>query len=299
MPRDVSGLMDYFADFNTRRKTRIEYERLKSEILKKPNDYDNTIFKMIDEVIIGQEDSSFRRTIEPGNVLYRARIIKPKDYPNPKTKNGVSVAFKNGKGETTGFNEMNSIESPLGISGEGRNNTKGMSYLYVAEDIETACAEMKSSTRELISLASFKVISPLSIIDFTQDVVFEKTHKGNDLSIGTLFSLLMSEFSVPKTSEDYLITQVISDYLRKTGIDGIAYRSFKTDKANYTIFNSHKNKIRFVGSKIILHYATTEVFWDFNEQSSLKAESDCPSEYDETVANNILVELERSFSKEI
>ncbi len=53
-------------------------------------------------------------------------------------------------------------------------------------------------------------------------------------------SQLMLRFTQPVRGENaYRATQIIADYLRKTGIDGIKYKSFLTPEgANYTIFNS-------------------------------------------------------------
>ena len=40
--------------------------------------------------------------------------------------------------------------------------------------------------------------------------------------------------------EKYKTTQMLTDYLRKTGIDGISYRSYFDRKGiNYTFFNSY------------------------------------------------------------
>lgn len=64
----------------------------------------------------------------------------------------------------------------------------------------------------------------------------------------------------------YRVTQIVSDYLRKTGIDGIAYNSFLSPGGiNYTIFNCHPSKIKFCESKVLIHRYANHSFWDFNE----------------------------------
>lgn len=61
----------------------------------------------------------------------------------------------NGQLVTIGFDEKNSIECPIGVSIDGRNNISGVSYLYVAEDEVTACEEIKTTLWVIISLAEF------------------------------------------------------------------------------------------------------------------------------------------------
>lgn len=294
---ETEGFESYAEYFNKRLNTRIKYERLKEEILEKPNDYGNELFRIIDNIIIEPESNGFKKSINPGTLLFRARVVKPKDYPKQDRNNGISISTREGKNETKGFDEMNSIESPLRIPGEGRNNTKGMSYLYVAEDELTACTEIKSSPRELISLATFEVVSPIDIIDLSDDVNIKTNSYSNELHMGCLFGMLMSEFTVPKENDDYYMTQILSDYFRKTGIDGIGYRSFRTDKTNYTIFNSHKSKIRFLSSRLVLHYSSIDVFWDFNEDSNIIAKNSYQHDYDKKIANKILINLGKTFSE--
>ena len=72
----------------------------------------------------------------------------------------------------------------------------------------------------------------------------------------------MSHYSEPvKDNRSYRATQIVSDYLRKTGIDGVAYRSsLSPEGVNYTIFNSHPSNIKYVGSKILIHKQANHSF---------------------------------------
>lgn len=140
--------------------------------------------------------------------------------------------------------------------------------MYLASNPETACMEVKSQFGDLISLATFELIKPLHIIDFASDKQFTRSEtEFHGVGLGVFFSQLMLRYTEPVRDENaYKATQIISDYLRKTGIDGIAYRSFLAlDGVNYTIFNSHPQKIRFCGSKVLLHKQANHSFWDFNE----------------------------------
>lgn len=221
------------------------------------------ILNIIDDIVLGKEKEQFEKELKQGTKYYRARIINPKDDGNSKTGLGKTI-----DGKFKGYNDMNSREPLLGIGGEGRNNISGVSYLYMASNPETACMEVKSQFADLISLATFELREPLKIIDFSDDKTFQREDsKVFGLGLGALFTQLMFRYTEPvKGGNGYRATQVISDHLRKTGIDGIAYRSFLTPGGiNYTIFNSHPQKIHFCESKVLIHKQANHSFWDFNE----------------------------------
>lgn len=258
-----------------------------------PISYDNELFCLIDDIIFDSA-SPFNSTLCKDTTLYRAREIDVDDYED--ANKGLSVSVSNNQYTTSGYNMANSVEAPLGIPFEGRNNLSGVSYLHVAEDQVTACTEIKSSLRSLISLAEFIVCKDLKIIDFSKDVAFNRElSKKYDISLGAFFGSLMFSFCKPDP-KIYQFTQIVSDYLRKSGIDGIAYKSFYTCKTNYTIFNSHKSNIKFQNSRIISHHFTNEIFWDFNNADTLKScnESDC--NYNEEKANKILKDMKNTFN---
>lgn len=255
--------------------------------------YSNEIINKIDSIVFGTCKDEFHKVIPNNKSLYRARVIDVNDERNTELGFGFD-------GQTyRGYNEKNSRECPLLVGGNGRNNIPGQSYLYVAEDEKTACAEVKSGLRSLISLAEFKTKRALQIIDFSQDITFdEEWRKKYEMSLGTFFTNLMMSYSVPVASErEYKITQIISDHIRKSGIDGIAYKSFYTGKTNYTIFNCHPMNIEFVGSRLLAHQYMISSFWDFTKKVAIKSYED-DIEYNEEIAQEILRELGYASIKE-
>lgn len=225
------------------------------------------IFTIIDDIVLGKEKEQFIKELEEGEKYYRARIINAED--DGKLEKGIGIT-KDGK--FLGFNDVNSREPLIGISGEGRNNISGASYLYLASNPETACMEIKSQFADLISLAEFELTETMKVVNFADEKTFQRSDtKFYDVSLGTLFSMLMLRYTQPVRKEaEYRITQVISDYLRKTGIDGIAYKSFWVPGGiNYTIFNSYPKRIRFCGSKVLIHKQANHSFWDFNEECEI------------------------------
>jgi RES domain-containing protein len=241
------------------------------------------VYDILDNVVLGNQKEQFKKELHTGETYYRARIIRPEDYGKVETGIGRSSDDK-----FSGYNEINSREPILGISGVGRNNLAGVSYLYVASNEATACMEVKSQFGDLISLATFVIQQPLVIIDFSRDKAFDRELSiQHNLSMGVFFTLLMSHYSEPvKDNRSYRATQIISDYLRKTGIDGVAYRSsLSPGGVNYTIFNSHPSKIKYVSSKILIHKQANHSFWDLNEENAIFSNPEGKMlEYDSAIA---------------
>lgn len=225
------------------------------------------VFRIIDDIVLNTESEQFKKELKKGTQYYRARIIDLAD--EELNKKGIQVIEKD---KLTGFDDFNSREPLIGIGGAGRNNIAGVSYLYVASNPETACTEIKPQLGDLISLATFELLEPLEIIDFASEKAFQKEEtKLYNMSMGIFFTKLMFRFCEPvKDKSDYRATQIIADYLRKTGIDGIAYKSYQTPGGcNYTFFNSHPSKIKFCGSKILIHKQANYSFWDYNDETEI------------------------------
>jgi hypothetical protein len=295
---NMKQLENYFQQLGYRVLAKNKYYQLRDSLMANDLDYSNELFKIIDEIVADKERGQFVKEIQVGEKLYRAREIKPEEYQ--KADVGLSIRNENNQYVTTGFNEKNSVECPIGIGFEGRNNLAGASYLYAAEDVATACAEIKTTLRSLISVAEFEVKSPLTVIDFSKDDK-KFTYNINDeygMSLGSFITLLMLEYCQPASSkDDYKVTQIISDYIRKIGFDGIIYRSFFTMKNNYTIFNCHKSKIAFKQSSILVHQFEDSIFWDFNNKTAIHTDGHNDAEYNTEIADEILQSMKVAFKE--
>ena len=136
---------------------------------------------------------------------------------------------------------------PLPFSAsEGRANSKGIPCLYVATDKETAMSEIRPWLGSIISLGHFKLSRDLRIIDFS--VNHGKTNKkfyfkepSASKIIETVWLDIDNAFSKPtKTSDlksDYTPTQIISEFIKSKGYDGIAYKSSLADGHNIALFD--------------------------------------------------------------
>ena len=148
------------------------------------------IFNIIDDIVLKKEKDQFIKELRKGDKYYRARIINAEDDGN--LAKGVG---KTSEDKFLGYNETNSREPLLGISGEGRNNISGASYLYIASNPETACMEIKSQFGALISLATFELAETLRVIDFASDKTFQRSDtEFYGIGLGVLFSQLMLRF---------------------------------------------------------------------------------------------------------
>lgn len=227
-------------------------------------------------------DRKTASTIPAGTILFRARridnLIKDIDIK------GFCVSGEQGATDTicvSGYNEANSKEPPVGISTSGRANPAYSSYLYAAEDMYTACSEIKTIQRSLISAARFQTQRNLNMIDFySVRQTKEKYDVGNNVIMyDKLFSLIAFAFSMPNNNEDnYYLTQYIADLVRKYGYDGIVYRSFFSDKRTYVIFNCAPNYIRFIDSEIVVNYSQINTFVTFNNLKTVTVESREPDD---------------------
>ena len=233
---------------------------------------ESIVFRVFDEYLA--LESQMPHFIDAKTILYRARKVDKEKYlVSPKS--GISVDIVNNAYRFSGFDEYESKEAPLGVSPVGRNNTKGMPYLYVAEDEYTACSEIQPDIHSLISLASFETLVPLRIIDFREEKTLDElptmiSDQASKYSMTQLFTKIMFQFSMPVTdSAEYKASQLLADYIRKAGFDGIRYMSFRSGGANLTIFNSHKSKIRFVESKLVMVSALEYHLTDLNTREEI------------------------------
>lgn len=129
-----------------------EFECFKGE----KNEYIQDIFRQIAIHMPAKE-------INKG-IYYRARVIKQSDGEETGIirKNNIPV---------TGYNaQYSGIAPPEKITTNGRVNRIGEPVLYLAEDIETSCKELKASEDAYISAAECVINNTIKIIDFTVTV---------------------------------------------------------------------------------------------------------------------------------
>lgn len=254
------------------------------------NDGTNELLNIIDKYVFGDDSQQFHTTVKKGEIFYRARII---DIESLEDNNDIFVNVC-ANTITSGYGESDSRECPLGISKPGRNNIEGSTYIYLANEPGTACVEVKPIVTDVISLARFKIMRDLKVIDFSgkKDFDYEKS-KNEKLMLDELFTKIMRQYYLPvSNSEEYIATQFLTDYIRKKGVDGIAYGSYYDKNGiNYTIFNCDRQIVKYIDSKIVYTQSEEKIFTDFDNKQNMKVSSKGKKEYDERNAKVIAAML--------
>lgn len=116
---------------------------------------------------------------------------------------------------------------------EGRANPKGIPYLYVATDPETATAEVRPWIEEYISMGQFEIRRPLRVVNCTLHDKASRVYIGGEPSPEereeSVWSDIDKAFATPVTPTDnladYAPTQIIAELFKVNKFDGIKYRS--------------------------------------------------------------------------
>ena len=149
----------------------------------------------------------------------------------------------NYKCDFSGFREKEADAPPCESASEGRVNYGGISYLYLANKVETAIWEVKPQVGDLISVATFDINKKYKIFDVTYPTSVNECTDIDDcilfdkLTLSTIFSRPLSE-----SRGKYWITQYISEYISTIGFDGIMFTSSITGGENLVLFDSSREK---------------------------------------------------------
>ena len=129
---------------------------------------------------------------------------------------------------------------------EGRANPKGISYLYLSSDKETAMAEIRPWIGMYISVGQFKIVKDLKLVDFSKDnkrSAFLIFGPNQDKEVEDyIWASINNAFSTPVTPTDnkaeYVPTQIISEFIKNMNFDGIVYKSSLSDGYNIALFDT-------------------------------------------------------------
>jgi len=183
-----------------------------------------------------------RETIlEKGTKLVRARIGSY--YEEREEENGELRVV------TGPLPSKELMAPPPKITKDARINPRGISYLYLSNNLETAILEVRPWIGQEVSVGYFEIKKELKCIDTSRD------KKGTFFYLGEgkpkltpdekeefVWGGINSSFSRPVRSEDetinYIPTQYLSEFFKTNGYDGIIYKSALTEKGyNIVLFN--------------------------------------------------------------
>lgn len=179
-----------------------------------------TIREMYDEI------KSYVEVVSPRDYLYRAR----NGHDNDKDQPWKRIPYIG-----------NEIGSPPFIRcDQGRANRTYVSFLYLAEDENTAINEIRPMPSDFVSIGCFQANSDIKIFSLAHHNILRSSESDTTLDALRNISSLNNLFSMPTGSNNkhiYLATQLFTEILVSEGFDGICFNSSFTGKKNYAIFN--------------------------------------------------------------
>ena len=154
---------------------------------------------------------------------------------------------------------------------EGRANPKGISYLYLSNEENTALAELRPHLGQYISSAQFKVQKNLRVVD-CYSVPRHYNHIQCILNppvsqeeIGyAVWSMINESFTKPVTNadeeSDYVPTQILTEFFMSEGFDGVCFKSGMGAWHNFILFNLDDAEL--INCTVM---ETTAIAYEFNE----------------------------------
>lgn len=147
-------------------------------------------------------------------------------------------------GELSPYLEKEMWHPPVGkvqIS-EGRYNHYGRSYLYLADNEETAFKEVIPQWHKTCCMAKFKISKINNILDLRRLTIYDD--KDDELFLALIHYMLVYEGTISKKVEneliknEYLVTRFLADCVRRNNFNGIMFNSTKNpDGVNLVLFN--------------------------------------------------------------
>lgn len=130
-------------------------------------------------------------------------------------------------------------------SREGRANPKGITYLYLATNRDTALAEVRPWVGSLVSVGQFKMLREVRLVNCTTDGKGHRVYVGREPSPSereeSVWTDIDRAFAEPLNPSDdfadYVPTQIIAELFKANAFDGVAYRSSLGPGHNVTLFD--------------------------------------------------------------
>lgn len=188
-------------------------------------------------------------TIKPGSLYYRARIIDDNAYAEHMVtkcfgRNSTEEdhkRYRNKANKFRGLSKEGSYVPPNpSLIRDGRSNPKFIRYLYMTESPVTAVFEVRPLLFSAINVAGIEVKEQLRITNLAADI--DLNPKKEKSVEDWLLGFLQSAFSSPTNNpDDYIPSQIIAEYCRHIGFEGIRYSSsLHRGGFNLTIFDVSK-----------------------------------------------------------
>jgi len=214
---------------------------------------------------VSETSKSRIEEVKEGSILWRSQLghnWKP-DYVGNEHIDDVPCAF--------GLERMKPLQNS---ASEGRASPKGIPYLYLSTDMNTAMAEVRPWIGSYISVAQFKLLKNVRLINCTSEdkgiMIYFEEPEPEEREI-VVWKDIDKAFSIPvtpnKTTADYAPTQIVAELFKNNGFDGIAYRSSLGKGHNITLFDLNAaepiNCALYEAKKVSFDFAQVSGRYDF------------------------------------
>ncbi|WP_124069785.1 RES family NAD+ phosphorylase [Filibacter tadaridae] len=150
---------------------------------------------------------------------------------------------KQGNSRITPYEGINIMSPPKHLVSEGRINPKGIPYLYLADNLETAITEVRPYKGKEVSVAIVKINKDIRISSFNNATFHGKT-LFEQFRLYSLTNIVNEELSTPVDEEvkyfNYIPTQYVAELAKSLHFEGLAYSSALEKGINYCLFNQEK-----------------------------------------------------------
>jgi hypothetical protein len=133
------------------------------------------------------------------------------------------------------------------VAVEGRANPKGIPYLYLATEKETAMAEVRPWLGSKISVGQFKTVKNMVLVNCSNDLegfflyLEEPSAEKKEQAV---WQDISNAFSEPITNNDkladYIPTQILAEFFKNEGFDGLYYKSMLGEGYNIVLFGINR-----------------------------------------------------------
>ena len=188
-------------------------------------------------------------TVSAGQIYYRARIIDD----NALSEHMIAKCYRqdcteeerkwyhNKNNKFKGLSKEGSYVPPNpDLIRDGRSNPKFIRYLYIAESPTTAVFEVRPLLHNAVNVAGIEVKEQLIISNIAVGIDVDAT-KDNSVDEWLMYFIQTAFSSSTNNPDDYIASQIIAEYIRHLGYDGIRYSSsLHRGGYNLTVFDVEK-----------------------------------------------------------
>jgi len=118
-------------------------------------------------------------------------------------------------------------------------NRPGVSFFYGATNANTAIAEVRPHPGDKVSIGEFTSLRDLMVADFTSTKIEPYSDSDkllDEFQLINSVNIVLNRVIPPTEKQQYSLTQVIADAIRKLRYDGIIFQSTAGTGHNVTIF---------------------------------------------------------------